>query len=287
MSYLFRAAVIIRASSSQPAETKNTIYTNRIGVPRSAKENKRTKNRNRRLAPAQQPDTVKRMLHHQRENRPEKQRLRGNMRLLLGSVASVSLLIGCSSGGGETSSGTGTETVNNFATETVTNIEQPIDGVFTGDPASDPARGKPAPIITTNQNVWPAEDKYTVMFSIAHWCPHCDDELPNIIDAAQSASDDVEVVLVSSAEDKTADNFPGDEWIRSKGWEGVVIDDTPTSAVLQSFGSNSFPFAMVVGPDGNVISRTVGSLDSATIEMMMQQPELIESKLDTYLLEAN
>lgn len=149
---------------------------------------------------------------------------------------------------------------------------------FTGaDPADDPAVGMPAPIlIGYDLDGEPLKIDATtygptmVMF-MAHWCPHCNDEIPTI--QGLNRVDDlagVDVVAVATGSNPNSANFPPIKWLRDKEWpfpamlDGISQVGTNEEAGyvltgMTAFGGEGFPFVVLIDGDGNVAARWSGS----------------------------
>jgi thiol-disulfide isomerase/thioredoxin len=110
-----------------------------------------------------------------------------------------------------------------------------------------------------------------VIVFLAHWCPHCQTEVPRIqswIDA-NGMPDDVEVISVPTATDKTRPNFSPAEWLNGEGWQVPVLVDNEEQTAAKAFGLSGFPFFVVVDADGNVVQRTSGEIDVAQWESLL------------------
>ena len=100
---------------------------------------------------------------------------------------------------------------------------------------------------------------------LAHWCPHCNNEIPRLIELEEAGRfpDDLKIVAVSTAVQPDAPGFPPSEWIVDKGWPWPVMADDVDPATeipvgAEAFGVNSFPFISVVGADATVLARWSG-----------------------------
>ncbi|WP_420451832.1 TlpA family protein disulfide reductase [Ilumatobacter sp.] len=149
-------------------------------------------------------------------------------------------------------------------TSTITVSGEPL-ATFDDGPA-DAAVGTSAPIVEgesfdgTPVTIGGATGSATMVVFLAHWCPHCNDEVPVLVEMSDSGTfpDDVDVVAVSTAVDPSQPNFPPSEWLDSEGWPWrVVADDTELSA-LRAFGAASFPFTVVLDAEGTVLARRAG-----------------------------
>jgi thiol-disulfide isomerase/thioredoxin len=141
--------------------------------------------------------------------------------------------------------------------------------------APDPAVGMPAPEVRgsdfTGKQVAIAKDgRPKVIFFIAHWCPHCQREVP-LIQAWVSAGgvpSGVELISVATSIDPSRPNYPPDAWLAREGWTVPVIAD-PTNSVAGAYGLPAFPYWVFVGPDGNVRARAVGELTTDNLKTVI------------------
>ncbi|MEM9033398.1 MAG: redoxin family protein [Actinomycetota bacterium] len=134
------------------------------------------------------------------------------------------------------------------------------------DPASDPAIGMPAPEISgLSYNGEPVEiffdGRPKVISFLAHWCPVCQEELPQLVEWIDggAAGDEVDVYVVATAITDERPNFPPSAWFQSEGLSGVpVLMDSDTSTAAEAFGLNAFPYWVVIDADGTVALRVSG-----------------------------
>jgi len=115
---------------------------------------------------------------------------------------------------------------------------------------------------------------------LAHWCPHCNDEIPRLLELEEAGRfpDDLKIVGLSTAVAPDRPNFPPSEWIVEKGWPWpVMADDVDLTAGsfvgAEAFGVSGFPFITVVGADGTVLARWSGE----------SEPDAFIDKLDAAL----
>lgn len=131
----------------------------------------------------------------------------------------------------------------------------------------DAAVGTPAPGLSgfafdgTPVAIDPSQGPVLLVF-LAHWCPHCNREIPQL-NAWRDAGDlpaDLQVVGVITAVDPNAENYPPSEWIPEMEWTWPVIADSPEMDAANGFGVSGFPFAVLIGTDGNVLTRWSGEV---------------------------
>lgn len=131
----------------------------------------------------------------------------------------------------------------------------------------DPAIGKTMPglkgqTFDSNPLTLSADGKAKVIMFLAHWCPHCQKEVPLVqkwLDDNGMPSD-VELFAVATGTSDSKPNFPPGAWLRQKSWSVPTIVDDRNTAAAKAFGLSGFPFFVAVGPDGKVVARTSGEL---------------------------
>ena len=103
---------------------------------------------------------------------------------------------------------------------------------------------------------------------LAHWCPFCQQELPEIVEWLENndLGDDVEFVSASVAVDPTRDNYPPADWFAREGFDGTVIVDNAQAQLFDIFGTQSFPFLVAVNASGEVVDRFSGISTTADLD---------------------
>jgi thiol-disulfide isomerase/thioredoxin len=98
---------------------------------------------------------------------------------------------------------------------------------------------------------------------LAHWCSHCQAELPRLQAwlAQHDLPANVEVVAVSTSIDPARPNYPPSDWLERAGWTHPVLTDDANSTALRGLGLNAFPGWVFVAADGAVQLRLTGELD--------------------------
>lgn len=152
-----------------------------------------------------------------------------------------------------------------------------VEGRALPTPGPDVEAALDAPVVTGEglsggQVRVPARDSGTIVLFLAHWCPHCQREVPVVQDwiDAGGLSEDVELVSVATAIDPSRPNYPPDAWLEREGWTPPVLVDTDSS-VAQTYGLTSFPFWVFVNADGEVVSRRSGELTVGQLEAAIQE----------------
>src|SRR5690606_1606366 len=104
-----------------------------------------------------------------------------------------------------------------------------------------------------------------------HWCPHCQAEVPRIVDAMGSGAlpDDLRVVAISTSVSTAQPNYPPSEWLDREGWAGEVIADDAENRASRAFGLVSFPTSILLDAEGNVMWRRAGELPDGQLEQLV------------------
>lgn len=105
----------------------------------------------------------------------------------------------------------------------------------------------------------------------AHWCPHCQAEVPVAREWLQSTTlpDDVEVIAVSTGVEPTAGNYPPSEWFAREDWPTDVVLDDAAGSIAAAYGLTRFPYWVVVDEAGTVVTRTTGELSPAQLDELV------------------
>ena len=136
---------------------------------------------------------------------------------------------------------------------------------------ADPAMGLTAPVVVgADFNGIPAridaaQDGPTMVVFLAHWCPHCNDEIPILNEMRQKGQFPAElnVIAVSTSPAPGQPNFPPGEWLAEKDWRYPIIADgvdaeSGTFLAAEAFGVSAFPFMTLIDGDGNIAARWSG-----------------------------
>lgn len=144
---------------------------------------------------------------------------------------------------------------------------------ITGDPlppvggTPDPAAGLPSPLIVgadyagNRSSIGDTGTTQAVLF-VAHWCGHCQTELPEIARWLDETGgvDGVDFALVTVAVDPNRPNFPPSEWIEREGWDEPILLDDEDSSIFRMFGGSAIPYWVFLNPDGTVATRVEGGI---------------------------
>jgi cytochrome c biogenesis protein CcmG, thiol:disulfide interchange protein DsbE len=107
---------------------------------------------------------------------------------------------------------------------------------------------------------------------LAHWCPHCQRELPMLVDMIDSGDvpEGVAVVGLSTAIDELRGNYPPSAWFEREGWQQPTLIDDANSDGLHALGLPVFPGFVFVDAPGQVTQRMTGEIDRETLIQAME-----------------
>jgi thiol-disulfide isomerase/thioredoxin len=111
-----------------------------------------------------------------------------------------------------------------------------------------------------------------VVIFLAHWCPHCQAEVPVIQEWLDGGGgvEGVDLYSVATAINSTRSNYPPSDWLEGEGWTVPVIRDDSSSSVLTAYGNGGFPYFVFINSDGTVAVRTAGEIPISQLESLMQ-----------------
>ena len=153
-----------------------------------------------------------------------------------------------------------TEKVIEFGKVTVEGT--PLSSFASG---KDTAVGKPAPLVVGqsfdgSEVRLAANGKPTVIFFLAHWCPHCNREVPALVADwnAHGQPAGVQLLSVTTGSNPNATNWPPSQWVKDEKWPVPVLADSERQEAATAFGLPAYPFFVMLKPDGTVFLRNSG-----------------------------
>jgi thiol-disulfide isomerase/thioredoxin len=116
------------------------------------------------------------------------------------------------------------------------------------------------------------DGKPQVILVVAHWCPHCQAEVPRIQDwlDTNGMPDDVKLTAIATANTDQRTNFPAGPWLRKESWSVPTLLDDKNNDAGAALGVSGFPGFIVVGADGKVVYRTSGEITMDQWEQLLQ-----------------
>jgi thiol-disulfide isomerase/thioredoxin len=150
------------------------------------------------------------------------------------------------------------------------------EGVGVTDPATDAEAGNPAPTLTGTgfddggEVTIGADGRAKAVYFLAHWCPHCQAELPLVQELIEEGQvpEGLDVYAVSTAVDDTLSNYPPGVWLAREGFERPVIRDDAASSAYAAYGGSGFPYVVYLDGENQVVARSAGELGKDAIAAM-------------------
>jgi len=191
-------------------------------------------------------------------------------------IVALAAVVAIALGGGddgETTVGADGQKVEVEQTRPVTVAGTPL-AEFPGNGEADPAVGQKIPVLSgqdfagETQQISPG--KKMMLVFVAHWCPHCQVEVPLLAEwvTAGGLPAGVTMEVVATGTDRAAPNYPPSAWLDEEGLPGTFVDDGKSAGypAAQAYGLTSYPYIVFVNSDGTVSARLSGEQPVATIE---------------------
>ena len=180
----------------------------------------------------------------------------------------VAVVVSAGGGGSSSGSGGGTKPGQVEIASSVAVSGAPLPTLT--DPTKDPAVGKTAPTLTgVTFNGSPVTIGNTgqahVVIMVAHWCPHCQAEVPRIVTLAKAGQVPVPIVTVATGTNSSAPNYPPSAWLAREGWPYPVLVDTKTETAATAYGLPGYPFLVFVDAQGKVAGRLSGEIAASDL----------------------
>ncbi len=153
------------------------------------------------------------------------------------------------------------------------NIEGAALPVFEAG-TNDPALGTPGPLIggvddqgNTVSIGGPGEPR--IVLFLAHWCSHCQREVPRVTDYLAQNDVDVEFLAVATGSNATAANYPPSVWLEREEWPVPTLYDDANNTAGTAYGLSGFPFWVILDSDGVVQSRFSGEATTEQLQAVV------------------
>ena len=191
--------------------------------------------------------------------------------VVLGAAA---IAIGMSAGKGSGDPDNGTVAAE-YQPVTVSNPALPPLGDGT---SADAAIGQQAPALQganfagNAMSIAPGSNgNPTMLVFLAHWCPHCNREIPRLIDWKERGlvPTDLRVVGITTASRSDQANWPPSQWITDMEWPWEVMADSETADAANAYGVDGYPMIVVIGADGKVKLRFSGEREVSELTTLI------------------
>jgi thiol-disulfide isomerase/thioredoxin len=145
--------------------------------------------------------------------------------------------------------------------------------------AEDPAIGITAPTVSGEDlegaplTIGP-DGNAKIIVMLAHWCPHCQAEVPIIQQWVEAGGlpegVDLYGATVLTNRVRDGDTFPPASWLEEEGWTSPTIKDDEAQSIVQAYGLTSTPTYVVLGPNNENLGRLAGEIGEAGLDTLAQ-----------------
>jgi thiol-disulfide isomerase/thioredoxin len=204
----------------------------------------------------------------------------GRGKFIVGAIIAVVIggaaIVAISSNGSESSTSSGN--ISEFSDITVTGEALPaFDSVSS---ATDAAIGMPAPVVsgkgfTGTEITTDGAGTPTLLVFLAHWCPHCQREVPLLVQWEKDGKTPtgVDVIAVATGTDPANPNYPPSEWLAREEFPALwpVIADSADKKAANAFGLSGYPYFVLVDAQGKVFKRLSGEIPMDELTAIIDQ----------------
>ena len=183
---------------------------------------------------------------------------------MIAAVIAIAAIVAISASSKKDSAAVGS--VQEFSEVTVTGDVLPA---FDSAVKPDPAVGMLAPVLsgkgfTGNVVTTESTGTPTLVVFLAHWCPHCQREVPLLVEWEKSGNmpTSIDIVAVATGTDSANPNFPPSEWLARENFPATwpVMADSADKVGGDAFGLSGYPYFVLIGGDGKVLWRASGEV---------------------------
>ena len=191
----------------------------------------------------------------------------------LALVVVIAVVVAIASSGGDDGGGSASAAEQETAAVTVEGATLPS---FEGNGAVDDAVGETVPTLIGENfdggsvTLGPDRNPQVVMVVI-HSCPHCQAEVPRVVELARDGVfDGVTVTVIPTNTSEQYANYPPSSWLAREKWPfRVLLDDTKGTAA-SALGTTGVPYFVFLDADGNVAGRFSGETDPEDLEQVVE-----------------
>lgn len=133
----------------------------------------------------------------------------------------------------------------------------------------DPSIGATAPTVTGtdwngNEYTIGPDGRAKILVFLAHWCPHCQREVPLIQSWLESGAvpEDVDLYSTTVLTNRLRDSstWPPQDWLEGEGWTVPVIRDDQDGTVAFAYGLTGTPMYVVLDGENRNVGRISGEI---------------------------
>lgn len=137
------------------------------------------------------------------------------------------------------------------------------------DSTADKAIGMTAPVLTgkgfTGNTIVTGPGAPTLLVFLAHWCPHCQREVPLLVQWNRDGlvPSGLDVIAIATSSDPASPNFPPSEWLAREEFPPLwpVMTDSGEKTAANAMGVSGFPFFVLLDSNGKVALRISGEIE--------------------------
>jgi cytochrome c biogenesis protein CcmG, thiol:disulfide interchange protein DsbE len=204
----------------------------------------------------------------------------GSGKFIVGAIIAVIIggaaIVAISSSGSETSTSSGN--ISEFSEITVAGEALPaFDSVSS---ATDAAIGITAPVVsgkgfTGTEITTDGAGTPTLLVFLAHWCPHCQREVPLLVQWEKDGETPtgIDVIAIATGTDPANPNYPPSEWLAREEFPALwpVIADSNDKKAANAFGLSGYPYFVLVDAQGKVFKRLSGEIPMDELTAIINQ----------------
>lgn len=204
----------------------------------------------------------------------------GNGKFIVGAIIAIIIggaaIVAISSSGSESSTTSGN--ISEYSDITVTGDALPaFDSTST---ATDTSIGMTAPIVsgkgfTGTEITTDGAGTPTLLVFLAHWCPHCQREVPLLVQWEKDGQTPtgIDVIAIATGTDPANPNFPPSEWLAREEFPALwpVIADSADKDAANAFGLSGYPYFVLVDAQGKVFKRLSGEIPMDELTAIINQ----------------
>ena len=204
----------------------------------------------------------------------------GSGKFIVGAIIAVIIggaaIVAISSSGSETSTSSGN--ISEFSEITVAGEALPaFDSVSS---ATDAAIGMTAPVVsgkgfTGTEITTDGAGTPTLLVFLAHWCPHCQREVPLLVQWEKEGKTPtgIDVIAIATGTDPANPNYPPSEWLAREEFPALwpVIADSNDKKAANAFGLSGYPYFVLVDAQGKVFKRLSGEIPMDELTAIINQ----------------
>jgi thiol-disulfide isomerase/thioredoxin len=145
------------------------------------------------------------------------------------------------------------------------------DAQVSGEPLApltqglDGAVGRQAPTLSgmsisgEEMTVEPGDGTPKAIAFLAHWCPHCQREVPTVTQWVEDGQmpHGVDLVAVTTGIDRNRPNYPPQDWLEREEFPAETLVDG-NNAAARAYGLTNYPYWVLVDGEGKVVQRWSG-----------------------------